>query len=67
MIKPDEEGYSPAQLLKERYGLPVEKEKRDKLVKAMKKVKSKRNPKGKYIVKYDMDGNKHLILKSDSY
>lgn len=66
-MKPDQAGFSPAQLLKEKYGTPVEKEKREKVAKARKSVKSKKNSRGKYEVKYDADGVKHLILRSESY
>jgi len=66
-MKPDQTGFSPVQLMKEKFGTPTDKVEREKVAKATKKVKSKKNSKGKYEVKYDVDGIKHLILKSNSY
>ena len=55
------ERFSPAQLMTEKYGTPVENTKSKNVAKRVKKGKAKST--GKYIVKYDADGVKHMILR----
>ena len=55
------ERFSPAQLMTEKYGTPVENTKSKNVAKRVKKGIKKST--GKYIVKYDADGVKHMILR----
>ena len=55
------ERFSPAQLMTEKYGTPVENTKSKNVAKRVRKGKAKST--GKYIVKYDADGVKHMILR----